>query len=66
MDEAREEGAEVIQPSTPLPEEGYWFPPTIITNVQPTSRCVVDEVRERTAHHRSNAVVTLCACACDV
>eukprot|EP01094_Clydonella_sp_ATCC50884_P017053 TRINITY_DN2900_c0_g1_i2.p1 TRINITY_DN2900_c0_g1~~TRINITY_DN2900_c0_g1_i2.p1 ORF type:complete len:667 (+),score=209.93 TRINITY_DN2900_c0_g1_i2:118-2118(+) len=45
VEEARASGAEVIQSTAPLPEgDGFWFPPTVIANVQPTSKCVVEEI----------------------
>ncbi|XP_068280741.1 aldehyde dehydrogenase family 16 member A1 [Nyctibius grandis] len=37
---AREEGAEVFQPPLPLPPGGRFYPPTLITGVAPTSRCL--------------------------
>lgn len=45
VEEAKKEGARVIQSQQPLPTtDGYWFPPTIIADVQTTSRCVVEEI----------------------
>ena len=45
MDLARSEGLDVYQSkSQPVPEKGFHFPPTLITNVQPTSTVVVEEV----------------------
>lgn len=43
---ARAEGAEVYQsPATPIPTAGgFFFPPTLITNVSTTSRCVIEEI----------------------
>ena len=38
------EGAELYQPSCPLPERGYWFRPTIFTNVQQSHRIARDEI----------------------
>lgn len=32
-----EEGAEIWQPDTPLPAKGCFYPPTLLTNVQPAS-----------------------------
>ncbi|XP_074995175.1 aldehyde dehydrogenase family 16 member A1-like [Calonectris borealis] len=37
---AREEGAEVFQPPVTLPPGGRFYPPTLITGVAPTSRCL--------------------------
>ncbi|XP_037230799.1 LOW QUALITY PROTEIN: aldehyde dehydrogenase family 16 member A1 [Falco rusticolus] len=37
---AREEGAEVFQPQLPLPPGGRFYPPTLVTGVAPTSRCL--------------------------
>lgn len=41
VEEAREEGAEVFQIEAP---EGCFYPPTIITNVNTTSRVVMEEI----------------------
>ncbi|XP_068785434.1 LOW QUALITY PROTEIN: aldehyde dehydrogenase family 16 member A1, partial [Struthio camelus] len=40
VQEARAEGAQVFQSSAPLPPGGRFYPPTLITGVAPTSRCV--------------------------
>ncbi|XP_049648684.1 LOW QUALITY PROTEIN: aldehyde dehydrogenase family 16 member A1 [Accipiter gentilis] len=37
---AHEEGAEVFQPPVMLPPGGRFYPPTLITGVAPTSRCL--------------------------
>ncbi|XP_052635457.1 LOW QUALITY PROTEIN: aldehyde dehydrogenase family 16 member A1 [Harpia harpyja] len=37
---AHEEGAEVFQPPVTLPPGGRFYPPTLITGVAPTSRCL--------------------------
>ncbi|XP_074875381.1 LOW QUALITY PROTEIN: aldehyde dehydrogenase family 16 member A1 [Buteo buteo] len=37
---AQEEGAEVFQPPVTLPPGGRFYPPTLITGVAPTSRCL--------------------------
>ncbi|SFD93338.1 aldehyde dehydrogenase family protein [Blastococcus tunisiensis] len=38
------EGAERWQPACDLPERGFWFPPTVFTNVSPAHRIARDEV----------------------
>ncbi|CAN5396014.1 aldehyde dehydrogenase family protein [soil metagenome] len=38
------EGAELFQPECPLPSRGYWFRPTIFTNVQQSQRIAREEV----------------------
>nr|XP_056720002.1 aldehyde dehydrogenase family 16 member A1 [Euleptes europaea] len=42
--EARAEGAEVFQAWAALPSSGPFYPPTLITGVYTTSRCVREEV----------------------
>jgi len=44
LDMAREEGANVYVARTPVPDNGYFYPPVIITNIQPVSRCVQEEI----------------------
>ena len=44
VEEARREGAEVYQTCASMPSEGCYYPPTLITNVQPVSRIVMEEV----------------------
>jgi aldehyde dehydrogenase (NAD+) len=39
-----EEGAVCWQPSTPLPSRGLYFPPTLLTNVQPSSTVAQEEI----------------------
>jgi len=39
-----EEGAEMFQPECKLPERGYWFPPTIFTNVSQSYRIAREEI----------------------
>ena len=39
-----DEGGEMWQPSTELPEQGCFFPPTLFTNVSPSSTIVQEEV----------------------
>lgn len=41
---AREEGANVFQKCACIPEAGCYYPPTLITNVQPVSTVVQEEV----------------------
>ncbi len=38
------EGANVYQPECELPSQGCWFPPTLITNVEPASAIVQEEI----------------------
>jgi aldehyde dehydrogenase (NAD+) len=38
------EGAELYQPNCPLPEKGSWYLPTLLTNVQPSSTVVQEEI----------------------
>jgi aldehyde dehydrogenase (NAD+) len=40
----REEGAEVYQPPCRLPEKGYWFAPTVFTNVAQSYRIAQEEI----------------------
>ncbi|MFN2627914.1 MAG: aldehyde dehydrogenase family protein [Gaiellaceae bacterium] len=39
-----EEGAEIYQPPCRLPEQGYWFAPTIFTNVAQSYRIAQEEI----------------------
>jgi aldehyde dehydrogenase (NAD+) len=39
-----EEGAEMYQPECKLPERGYWFPPTLFTNVSQSYRIAREEI----------------------
>jgi aldehyde dehydrogenase (NAD+) len=39
-----EEGAEIYQPECKLPERGFWFPPTIFTNVSQSYRIAREEI----------------------
>jgi acyl-CoA reductase-like NAD-dependent aldehyde dehydrogenase len=39
-----EEGAEIYQPSCDLPERGYWFVPTLFTNVAQSYRIAQEEI----------------------
>src|ERR671932_811280 len=38
------EGASRWQPACELPERGYWFPPTVFTDVSPAHRIARDEI----------------------
>jgi aldehyde dehydrogenase (NAD+) len=40
----REEGAEIYQPPCQLPEKGYWFAPTVFTNVAQSYRIAQEEI----------------------
>uniref|UniRef100_A0A8D2LL87 Aldehyde dehydrogenase domain-containing protein n=1 Tax=Varanus komodoensis TaxID=61221 RepID=A0A8D2LL87_VARKO len=44
VEEARAEGAEVFQAWASLPSAGLFYPPTLITGVYTTSRCVREEI----------------------
>ena len=39
-----EEGAEIYQPPCELPERGFWFPPTLFTNVAQSYRIAREEI----------------------
>jgi aldehyde dehydrogenase (NAD+) len=39
-----EEGGQLWQPSAPLPEKGCYYPPTLITDVQPAARLAQEEI----------------------
>jgi aldehyde dehydrogenase (NAD+) len=39
-----EEGAEIFQPACTLPERGYWFVPTVFTNVAQSYRIAQEEI----------------------
>lgn len=46
VQQAKEEGAEVYQACATIPAGiGCFYPPTLITKVQPVSICVQEEVR---------------------
>jgi aldehyde dehydrogenase (NAD+) len=38
------EGGDLFQPDIPLPEEGLFYPPTLITNVDPAAEVVQEEI----------------------
>src|SRR5216110_1584665 len=40
----RDEGADVYQPACRLPEKGYWFAPTVFTNVAQSYRIAQEEI----------------------
>jgi aldehyde dehydrogenase (NAD+) len=40
----KEEGAEIYQPPCRLPEKGYWFVPTVFTNVAQSFRIAQEEI----------------------
>ena len=40
----RDEGAEIYQPPCVLPEKGYWFAPTVFTNVAQSYRIAQEEI----------------------
>jgi aldehyde dehydrogenase (NAD+) len=44
VDEGREEGAEIWQPSWECPDEGCFYPPTLITNVSPAASVAQVEI----------------------
>jgi acyl-CoA reductase-like NAD-dependent aldehyde dehydrogenase len=43
-DYGEQEGAQRWQPACELPERGYWFPPTVFTDVAPAHRIAREEV----------------------
>jgi aldehyde dehydrogenase (NAD+) len=44
VESGKEEGAEVYQPPCRLPERGYWFVPTVFTNVAQSYRIAQEEI----------------------
>jgi aldehyde dehydrogenase (NAD+) len=40
----KDEGAEIYQPPCTLPEKGYWFAPTVFTNVAQSHRIAQEEI----------------------
>jgi aldehyde dehydrogenase (NAD+) len=44
VEAGREEGAEIYQPPCRLPEKGYWFVPTVFTNVAQSYRIAQEEI----------------------
>jgi aldehyde dehydrogenase (NAD+) len=44
VESGKEEGAEIYQPPCVLPERGYWFPPTVFTDVAQSYRIAQEEI----------------------
>jgi aldehyde dehydrogenase (NAD+) len=44
VESGRDEGAEIYQPPCRLPERGYWFVPTVFTNVAQSYRIAQEEI----------------------
>jgi aldehyde dehydrogenase (NAD+) len=44
VESGKEEGAEIYQPPCHLPEKGYWFAPTVFTNVAQSYRIAQEEI----------------------
>jgi aldehyde dehydrogenase (NAD+) len=44
VESGRSEGAEIYQPPCQLPAKGFWFPPTIFTNVSQSHRIAREEI----------------------
>src|SRR3989440_5661461 len=44
VETGRDEGAEIYQPPCRLPERGYWFAPTVFTNVAQSYRIAQEEI----------------------
>jgi aldehyde dehydrogenase (NAD+) len=44
LEYAKAQGYEVMQAECPLPEKGYWVPPTVISGVAQSSRLVQEEI----------------------
>ncbi|XP_062840204.1 aldehyde dehydrogenase family 16 member A1 isoform X2 [Anolis carolinensis] len=44
VEAARAEGAEIFQAKASLPSNGLFYPPTLITGVHTTSRCIREEI----------------------
>ncbi len=44
VDAGKDEGAEIYQPPCRLPERGYWFAPTVFTNVAQSYRIAQEEI----------------------
>ena len=45
VQDAKSSGAEVFQSCASMPDTGCFYPPTLVTNVQPVSRIVQEEVK---------------------
>jgi aldehyde dehydrogenase (NAD+) len=44
VESGRQEGADIYQPPCRLPEKGYWFAPTVFTNVAQSYRIAQEEI----------------------
>jgi len=44
VESGKQEGAEIYQPPCRLPEKGYWFAPTVFTNVAQSYRIAQEEI----------------------
>src|SRR5581483_4017419 len=44
VESGREEGAQIYQPPCTLPEKGYWFTPTVFTDVAQSYRIAQEEI----------------------
>ena len=44
VESGKAEGAEIYQPPCRLPEKGYWFAPTVFTNVAQSYRIAQEEI----------------------
>jgi aldehyde dehydrogenase (NAD+) len=44
VEAGKQEGAEIYQPPCKLPEKGYWFAPTVFTNVAQSYRIAQEEI----------------------
>ena len=44
VEAGKQEGAEIYQPPCRLPEKGYWFAPTVFTNVAQSYRIAQEEI----------------------
>ena len=44
VESGREEGAEIFQPECALPDRGFWFAPTVFTNVAQSYRIAQEEI----------------------
>jgi aldehyde dehydrogenase (NAD+) len=44
VEAGKEEGADIYQPPCRLPEQGYWFAPTVFTNVAQSYRIAQEEI----------------------
>ena len=51
IQKAKLEGAEVYQACACMPPGGLFYPPTLITKVQPVSICVQEEVSDEKRQH---------------